>query len=200
MGGPTAVLAFGQRYVWDNGLAVTAGRPVELDSPERQDESGDGETTSPPDATSGEAPAAGAGPADASAAGASGPSDAPTAEGSGPSDEGGAAATTPSPTPTMAPGDAGAVVAVDIVLVNGTDEPINSSVFVAMTSGGADAPAVYDRDAGLTGPPGTMLQPGQRASFRMGFEARDPVDLTMEIRPAYHYVSALFVHPAGAQG
>jgi hypothetical protein len=92
------------------------------------------------------------------------------------------------------------VVTVDLVIVNGTEKPINTSFFVAMTSGGADAPAVYDPDAGLTGPPGTMLQPGGTARFTMGFEAKDPADLTMEVRPAYHYVSALFVRPAGAQG
>jgi hypothetical protein len=69
-----------------------------------------------------------------------------------------------------------------------------------MISGGVDAELVHDPAAGLTGPPGTTIQPGQDVSFRMGFEVQDPADLTMEVRPAYHYVSALFVRPAGAQG
>jgi hypothetical protein len=92
------------------------------------------------------------------------------------------------------------VVTVDLVIFNGTDEPVNTSFFVAMTSAGADAPAVYDTTAGLTGPPGTMLQPGGTVRFTMGFEAKDPTDLTLEVRPAYHYVSAVFVRTAGAQG
>ncbi|GAA4288807.1 hypothetical protein GCM10022262_31670 [Georgenia daeguensis] len=182
VGGPSAALAFGQTYVWDNGLAVTAGRPAEVETHEKQEEGG-AETTAPPSTTSGDEPA-----------------DAPADE-AGPTDEAGPATTTPSPAPSgTAPADETGVVAVDIVLVNGTDRPINTSIFVAMSSGGADAPLVYDPEAGLTGPPGTTIQPGQRVSFTMGFEVQDPADLTMEVRPAYHYVSALFVLPAGAQG
>lgn len=167
MGGPSAALAFGQAYAWDNGLTVTVGRPVEL-------------AAQPSTTSSGDAPA-----------------EAPAPEETAPPD--GPAPTGAAPTAT-APADAGAVVTVDVALVNGTDRPVNTSIYVAMTSGGADAPLVEDPEAGLTGPPGTMIQPGQDVSFTMGFEVQDPGDLTMEVRPAYQYVSALFVHPASAQG
>jgi hypothetical protein len=177
--GPSGALAFGQTYAWDNGLAVTVGRPAELESPKKQAESGS--ETPPP--SSGDAPADGA-----------------AAEESGPSDEAGPATATPTPAPTGAPADVGAVVAVDLVLVNGTDRPMNTSIFVAMVSGGVDAEQVNDTAAGLTGPPGTIIQPGQEVSFTMGFQVQDPADLTMEVRPAYHYTSALFVHRAAAQG
>lgn len=186
MGGPSAPLAFGQTYKWDNGLAVTAGRPVLLEAPESQEEDGATETAPPSSTTSG---------GDA-------PPDGAAAEEPGASDEDAPAATGLADTgPTLTgPADDGGVVAVDVVLVNGTDRPVNSSVFVAMSSGGVDAEPVHDAASGLTGPPGTMIQPGQNVSFTLGFLVPDAADLAMEVRPAYHYVSALFVHPAAAQG
>jgi hypothetical protein len=191
VGGPSAALAFGQTYEWDNGLAITPGRPAVLETQEKQDQGGSDETAPPSTTSSAD------GQADAAAAEESGASD-----DSGASDEDAAAASVPAATePTAtAPADDGAVVAVDIVLVNGTDKPVNTSIFVAMSSGGADAELVYDPAAGLTGPPGTTIQPGQEVTFTMGFQVQDTGDLTMEVRPAYHYTSALFVHPASAQG
>jgi hypothetical protein len=220
VGGPSGALAFGQTYVWDNGLTITAGRPTQLAATE--------ETPGGEEAQQGDGPAAGA-PAPKTPTGPAAQS--PPPEGpDGPGATTSAARTEASPAADAHPGaeaafdavpaavegdpvgfDAAAptastapptaeVTKVDLMIVNGTDEPINTSFFVAMTSGGADAPAVYDPAAGLTGPPGTMLQPGRTARFTVGFEAQDPDDLTMEIRPAYHYVSAIFVRSSAAQG
>ncbi|WP_418607674.1 hypothetical protein [Georgenia sp. SUBG003] len=190
--GPSGSLAFGQTYVWDNGLAVTAGRPAELavtdddlDQEEGPQEGGDPTAGSPPPQTATEP--------------ASAPASARPGAGTSGTEAVGTGAGALARTSSTAPPATG-VLTVDVVILNGTDEPVNTSVFVAMTSGGADAPPVYDPDAGLTGPPGTMLQPGGTARFTMGFEVEDPADLTMEVRPAYHYVPALFVRPAGAQG
>jgi hypothetical protein len=182
VGGPAGALAFGQAYTWDNGLTVSVSRPDPMATQEGGPEEGTPPPSEPPpdgtDASAGTDAQAGT---DASAA----------------PEPSGTATARPAST---APPDKGTIVAVDLVLTNGTDRPVNTSIFVVMTSGGVDAPSVYDPDAGLTGPPGTMIQPGKSARFTMGFEAQDPEDLTLEIRPAYQYVSALFVHPSAAQG
>ncbi|WP_193721662.1 hypothetical protein, partial [Georgenia subflava] len=107
-----------------------------------------------------------------------------------------ATATAPAPGPGTAT-PAGTVLVVDLRVSNGTDGDVNTSIFVAMTSGGADAEPVYDTDAGLTGPPGTMLPPGGEVTFVLAFEAKDPDDLVLDVQPAYHYDPAVFAGSAG---
>ncbi len=77
---------------------------------------------------------------------------------------------------------------VQVVVVNGTDEAFRPNTMqVTATSGGQEAPGVWDPDQGvsLTGPDLSVPAGGQ-ITFDLAFAALDPGDLRLEITPALY--------------
>ena len=85
-------------------------------------------------------------------------------------------------------------VAFEILIVNGSDEPLDLALFTATAqSGNIEADPVFDTDNRMEGSPTTKVLPGREISFRYGFGVADPEDIVLEATPGWEYDSALWV-------
>ena len=86
-----------------------------------------------------------------------------------------------------------AFVAFDVVVVNGSAENYDPTMFTAtMQSANVESEQVFDSENGIEGSPTTTVLAGREAAFKMAFGAADPADLVMEVSPGFEYESVIF--------
>ncbi|SDU78945.1 hypothetical protein [Jiangella alkaliphila] len=96
------------------------------------------------------------------------------------------------PTEFAAFEEAPAYVRFTVTITNGTGQPFDpSTTFVTVSSGGAEASAVFDE--GLEGAPLTPVLPGESVSWMEGFAVTDPADLVCQVTPSFDHLGELFV-------
>lgn len=91
----------------------------------------------------------------------------------------------------------GTAVRFTFTVVNNTDKPYDPSLFYAtLQSGNAESEQIFDSENDLEGSPQTKLLPKREAKFDLGFSAKNPKDLVLEVSPdaGIEYQSALFTN------
>lgn len=94
--------------------------------------------------------------------------------------------------------DGASHVSFEIVLTNGTDEPLNpSTVWATASSGGQEASSIIDTSSelgqiGLS--PMTTLLPGQTVKWIAAYSVADPASINVEIHPSYVYEAGIFTN------
>lgn len=83
-------------------------------------------------------------------------------------------------------------IAVEFVLTNGSTENFEPAVYGTATSGGVEAPGVFDYDNGMTLAPTTVLLAGQTIKWTQAFSVLDPADITLQISAGFEYDDAIF--------
>jgi len=83
-------------------------------------------------------------------------------------------------------------IAVEFVLTNGSAENFEPAVYGTATSGGVEAPGVFDYDNGMTLAPTTALLPGQTIKWTQAFSVLDPADITLQISAGFIHDDAIF--------
>jgi hypothetical protein len=89
----------------------------------------------------------------------------------------------------------GTAVKFTFTIVNKTDKPYDPSLFYAtLQSGNTEAGDIFDSENGIEGSPSTKVLPGREAKFDMGWMAKNPKDLVLEVSPdaGIEYESVIF--------
>lgn len=84
-----------------------------------------------------------------------------------------------------------------ITLTNGTQAPYDPFVYGTLSSGGAEASAIFDVVNDIGGGPTTAVLPGQSISWREAYSVVDPASLTYQVSPgSFEYEDAIFTNIA----
>jgi hypothetical protein len=84
-----------------------------------------------------------------------------------------------------------------LVMTNGTDKPIEPLVRASVSSGGAEASAIYDMGHALGdigGSPTTIVLPGQTVKWLEAYSLVDPSAVTFQVSPTFMYDDAVFTN------
>jgi len=87
-------------------------------------------------------------------------------------------------------------VAFEFVLTNNSDENYEPLVYGTATSGGVEAPGVFDTAEGYSFPPTTVLLPGQTLKWKQAYSVLDAANITMQISAGFEYDDAIFTNAA----
>lgn len=83
------------------------------------------------------------------------------------------------------------------VITNGTDKPLEPTVWATVSSGGAEGSPIIDvgNEAGQTSfGPSTTILPGQTIEWLQAFSIADMESITVEISPGFEYENAIFTN------
>lgn len=86
-------------------------------------------------------------------------------------------------------------VAVQVTVVNGTDQTFDPSMsYATMQVGNTEAEEIFDTENGYDGAPMTTVLPDREATFKIAFEGEDASDLVFEFEPdaGIEYGSLIF--------
>ena len=84
-----------------------------------------------------------------------------------------------------------------LVLTNGSDEVLNPMAYGTLSSGGAEASAIFDtgNPAGEIGSaPTTAVLPGQTVQWLEAYSVADPAAMTFQVSPSFEYKDAIFTN------
>ena len=87
-------------------------------------------------------------------------------------------------------------LAFEFVLTNNSSENVEPLVFGSATSGGVEAPGVFDTSNGISFPPSTVLLPGQTIKWNSVYSVLDPADVTLQVSAGFEYDDAIFTTAA----
>jgi len=86
------------------------------------------------------------------------------------------------------------VVAFEFVLTNNSGENYEPFVYGTATSGGVEAPGVFDTSNGMSLPPTTVLLDGQTIKWTQAFSVADPANITMQVSAGFEYDDAIYTN------
>ena len=81
-----------------------------------------------------------------------------------------------------------------LVITNNSSEPIDPFTYSMVSSGGVDAAAIFDSEAGLKGASTTTILPGQTIKWNEGFSLSDPEKITFSVSPGSRYKNSVFTN------
>lgn len=87
-------------------------------------------------------------------------------------------------------------VVFEFVLTNGSDETYDPMVYGTASSGGVDAPGVFDTSANIGFAPTTAVLVGQTIKWQQAYSVLDPANITMEITAGVLFDDAIFTNTA----
>jgi len=82
----------------------------------------------------------------------------------------------------------------EFVLSNNSDENYEPLVYGTATSGGVEAPGVFDTAEGIGFPPTTVLLPGQTIKWLQAYSVLDAANITMQVSAGFTYDDAIFTN------
>jgi hypothetical protein len=98
------------------------------------------------------------------------------------------------PSESAAFDEAPAYLQVTVTITNNTGTDFDPSGFYATaSSGGVEAPEIFDSENGIDGSPTTTVIPGKSVSFPIAFSVQDPADFLLEITPSFEHDSTIFM-------
>jgi hypothetical protein len=90
--------------------------------------------------------------------------------------------------------DGHSAVLFEFVLTNNSDENFEPLVWNSATSGGVEAPGVFDSAAGISFPPTTVLLPGQTIKWNQAYSVLDPANITMQVAAGILHDDAIYTN------
>lgn len=82
----------------------------------------------------------------------------------------------------------------EFVLTNNSDENFEPLVWNTATSGGVEAPGIFDTAAGISFPPTTVLLPGQTIKWNQAYSVLDPANITMQVSAGILHDDAIYTN------
>jgi hypothetical protein len=85
-------------------------------------------------------------------------------------------------------------VVVNLTLTNNSEEKYEPLVYNTASSGGIEAPRVFDASNNITFAPTTTVLPGQSITWQEAYSVADPANITLEASIGFEYDAAIYTN------
>lgn len=85
-------------------------------------------------------------------------------------------------------------VVFEFVLTNNSGENYEPLIYNTATSGGVDAPGIFDVEKGIDFAPTTVVLPGKTIKWKEAYSVADASDITLEVSAGFEYASAIYTN------
>jgi hypothetical protein len=86
-------------------------------------------------------------------------------------------------------------VVFEFVITNNSEENFDPTiVYATASSGGVEAPGIFDTSENVGFPPTTAILPGQTIKWNQAFSTADPAAITLEVSVGFEYDDVIFTN------